>query len=102
MDGLYQVVEDPEGTAHEAYRSEYRLAGKTGTAEIKDSKEDTNGTELGWFVGMSGEDTERPLLIVMMIEDVKGRGGSHYVIPKAMKGFDVYNKTDEGEAEYEG
>ena len=102
LDGLYQVVEDPEGTAHEAYRSEYRLAGKTGTAEIKDSKEDTNGTELGWFVGMSGEDTERPLLIVMMIEDVKGRGGSHYVIPKAMKGFDVYNKTDEGEAEYEG
>lgn len=102
LDGLYQVVEDPEGTAHEAYRSQYRLAGKTGTAEIKDSKEDTNGTELGWFVGMSGEDTEKPLLIVMMIEDVKGRGGSHYVIPKAMKGFDVYNKTDEGEAEYEG
>ncbi len=102
LDGLYQVVEDPEGTAHEAYRSEYRLAGKTGTAEIKDSKEDTDGTELGWFVGMSGEDTEKPLLIVMMIEDVKGRGGSHYVIPKAMKGFDVYNKTDEGEAEHEG
>ena len=25
------------------------LAGKTGTAEIKESQEDTEGTELGWF-----------------------------------------------------
>lgn len=99
LDALYQVVEHPEGTAHEALRSEYRLAGKTGTAEIKDSKEDENGTELGWFVGISGADTDKPLLMVMMIEDVKGRGGSHYVIPKAMTGFDVYNK---GEAEDEG
>lgn len=99
LDALYQVVEHPEGTAHEALRSEYRLAGKTGTAEIKDSKEDENGTELGWFVGISGADTDKPLLMVMMIEDVKGRGGSHYVIPKAMTGFDVYNK---GEAEHEG
>lgn len=102
LNGLYQVVEHPEGTAHEACRSEYRLAGKTGTAEIKDSKEDTNGTELGWFAGISGADTDKPLLIVMMIEDVKGRGGSHYVIPKAMAGFDVYNKGEEGETEYEG
>ena len=99
LDSLYQVVEHPEGTAHEAYRSEYRLAGKTGTAEIKGSKEDTEGTELGWFVGISGADTGKPLLMVMMIEDVKGRGGSHYVIPKVMVGFDVYNK---GEAEHEG
>ncbi len=99
LDALYQVVEHPEGTAHEAAPSEYRLAGKTGTAEIKDSKEDVNGTELGWFAGISGADTDKPLLMVMMIEDVKGRGGSHYVISKAMVGFDVYNK---GEAEYEG
>lgn len=96
---LYEVVENSEGTAHEAYRTEYRLAGKTGTAEIKDSKEDDNGTELGWFVGISGADTGKPFLLVMMIEDVKGRGGSHYVIPKAMTGFDVYNK---GEVEHEG
>lgn len=93
------MVEHPEGTAHEAYRADYRLAGKTGTAEIKDSKEDTNGTELGWFVGISGADTDKPLLMVMMIEDVKERGGSRYVISKAMAGFDVYNK---GEAEHEG
>ena len=59
-------------------------------SEIKDSKDDTEGTELGWFVGLCAEDTESPLLITMMIEDVKGRGGSHYVVPKVMEGFDAY------------
>ena len=87
---LYQAMESEEGTAHEAYRSGYRLAGKTGTAEIKDSQDDTEGTELGWFVGLSAEGVDRPLLITMMIEDVKGRGGSHYVIPKVMAGFDAW------------
>lgn len=86
---LYQVVEDPNGTAHDAKR-DYKLGGKTGTAEIKDSKEDTTGTELGWFVGIRAEDTDRPLLIMMMVEDVKGRGGSHYVTPKVMAGFDAW------------
>lgn len=90
LNDLYQVVEAEEGTAHEAYSSGYRLAGKTGTAEIKDSQDDTTGTELGWFVGLCVEDTDSPLLITMMIEDVKGRGGSHYVIPKVSAGFDAY------------
>lgn len=94
LDTLYQTVENPKGTAHEAYRESYRTAGKTGTAEIKDSKEDVSGTELGWFVGIREEAADQPLLIVMMIEDVKGRGGSHYVIPKAMTGFDVYRKGE--------
>lgn len=89
---LYQVVEDSAGTAHAAQRDAFRMAGKTGTAELKISKDDTEGQELGWFVGMCVENTEKPLLITMMIEDVKGRGGSHYVIPKVMKGFDEYMK----------
>lgn len=29
------------------------LAGKTGTAEIKESQSDTTGTELGWFAVMT-------------------------------------------------
>lgn len=90
LQDLYQVVESEEGTAHEAYRTEYRLAGKTGTAEIKASQDDTTGTELGWFVGLCTENTDKPLLITMMIEDVKGRGGSHYVIPKVAAGFDAW------------
>ena len=87
---LYQVVENSAGTAHSAQRDAFRMAGKTGTAELKTSREDTEGQELGWFVGICAENTEKPLLITMMIEDVKGRGGSHYVIPKVMKGFDEY------------
>ena len=52
------------------------LAGKTGTAEIKASQIDTSGTELGWFAVYTPErETERPIMIVSMVEDVKGRGG---------------------------
>ncbi len=57
--------------------------GKTGTAEIKASKEDTYGTELGWFAVLTPNKNEKkPILIVSMVEDVKGRGGSGYVIGK--------------------
>lgn len=56
---------------------------KTGTAEIKASKDDISGTELGWFAIFTAEDTvERPILIISMVEDVKGRGGSGYVVKK--------------------
>ena len=44
---LYQVVEDSAGTAHAAQRDAFRMAGKTGTAELKISKDDTEGQELG-------------------------------------------------------
>ena len=61
----------------------YTAAGKTGTAEIKESKEDTSGTELGWFAIYTAEkDIECPILIISMVEDVKGRGGSGYVVKK--------------------
>lgn len=39
------------------------LAGKTGTVEIKSSKDDKDGTELGWLnVLAADEDDENPLL----------------------------------------
>ena len=49
LEGMKKVVNSPEGTGYAAHREDMVLAGKTGTAEIKDSKEDTEGTELGWF-----------------------------------------------------
>lgn len=79
---LIQVVESPEGTAHSAKIAGKTIAGKTGTAEIKDSKEDTEGTELGWFNAFTTDNTNNPLLIISMVEDVKGKGGSHYLLPK--------------------
>ena len=39
--------------------------------------------ELGWFAIFTAEDTvEHPILIISMVEDVKGRGGSGYVVKK--------------------
>ena len=85
---MYQNVEEPDGSAHEAQRKDWRMAGLTGSASM------SGGKDLGWFVGLSAEDTDRPLLLTVMIEDVKERGGSTYVISRGMKGFDVYRNED--------
>lgn len=83
LEGIKKVINDSHGTGYAAHREDILLAGKTGTAEIKASKEDTSGTELGWFAVFTAESTvERPILIVSMVEDVKGRGGSGYVVGK--------------------
>lgn len=85
---LVQVVENPNGTAYAARIKGMRIAGKTGTAEIKASKEDTNGTELGWFNAFRVTDNaNEQLLIINMIEDVKDRGGSHYLLTKVRNMF---------------
>ena len=86
---LIQVVENPNGTAHSAKINDVVLAAKTGTAEIKDSKDDTEGTELGWFNAFTADkNAQNPLLIVSMVEDVKERGGSHYVLEKIKPMFE--------------
>lgn len=66
-----------------AHGDDILFTGKTGTAEIRASKDDTLGTELGWFAVFTAEDAvERPILIIIMAEDVKGRGGSGYVVKR--------------------
>ena len=83
LEGTKKVVNDSHGTGYAAHRDDIVLAGKTGTAEIKASKDDTSGTELGWFAIYSTEETvEHPILIISMVEYVKGRGGSGYVVKK--------------------
>ncbi|MCL2356897.1 MAG: penicillin-binding transpeptidase domain-containing protein [Defluviitaleaceae bacterium] len=65
------------------------LAGKTGTAELKDAQGDEDGRELGWFVLLTAdENAENPLLVVSMVEDVQGRGGSGYVVPRVRQIFE--------------
>lgn len=81
---LKEVVSNPNGTGHAASKAAgVTLWGKTGTAEIKATQEDENGTELGWFAvyntGVADSDT---ILMLNMVEDVKGRGGSGYVVNK--------------------
>ena len=81
---LEKVVNTPEGTGYGAHREDIALAGKTGTAEIKADQNDTSGTELGWF-GVFTEDAaaQKPVLLMSMVEDVKDRGGSGYVVDKS-------------------
>jgi penicillin-binding protein len=84
---LIQVVE--RGTATRARIPGITLAGKTGTAEIKQSQADTTGTELGWFIMFTADDNaDNQLLVVSMVEDVKNRGGSHYVVPRVKSLFE--------------
>lgn len=83
LESLKKIVNDPHGTGYAAHMEDVLLAGKTGTAEIKVSKEDASGTELGWFAIFTADNTmEHPIFIVSMVEDVKGRGGSGYVVEK--------------------
>ena len=84
LEGMKKAVNDPAATGYGAHREDVLLAGKTGTAEIKTSKDDDSGSELGWFAVFTAEHTaQRPILLVSMTEDVKGRGGSGYVVGKA-------------------
>ncbi|EKN66518.1 peptidoglycan glycosyltransferase [Neobacillus bataviensis LMG 21833] len=70
---LRKVVGDAAGTAHAAEMADYPLAGKTGTAEMKQKQGET-GAENGWFIAYN-PDTPN-LMVAMMVEGVQGRGGS--------------------------
>lgn len=93
LKGMEKVINDPNGTGYGAYREDIALAGKTGTAEIKTSKEDSSGTELGWLaIFTTDPDIETPILLVSMVEDVKDIGGSSYVVNKDKAVLDIYLK----------
>lgn len=78
-EALVGVISDSNGTGHSIYHSDIELAGKTGTAELKASQSDNSGSEIGWFTVMT-TDSDNPILITTMVEDVKNRGGSGYVV----------------------
>ena len=78
---LIQVVENPEGTAKDMQVSGRTIAGKTGTAELKESK-DAEADVLGWFDCFTTDDSDNQLLIVSMVENGRDLGGSHYLISK--------------------
>ena len=79
---LIAVVE--EGTGRAAKVEGKTIAGKTGTAEIKADQQDKDGTEIGWFDAFD----EDGLLVVSMCENVKDKGGSHYLLPKVKTVFE--------------
>ena len=84
-DALIQVVENEQGTANDMKIEGTTIAGKTGTAELKQSKEDTESGTLGWFDcftidRQNGDD----MLIISMVENTQNNsdGGSHYLTKK--------------------
>ena len=83
-ENLIQVIENPEGTATDMKINGITLAGKTGTAELKVSKEEEANT-LGWFNLITiDENTDKQYIIISMVEDARELGGSHYLIKKLM------------------
>lgn len=80
-DDLIQVVENPEGTAKDMKVSGRTIAGKTGTAELKASK-DAEADVLGWFDCFTTDENDNQLLVISMVENGRDLGGSHYLISK--------------------
>ena len=78
-DDMIQVVE--VGTAKDMKVSGRTIAGKTGTAELKASK-DAEADVLGWFNCFTTDSDENQLLVVSMVENGRNLGGSHYLIKK--------------------
>lgn len=68
-EGMIQVVENPNGTGHDAKVKGVTIAGKTGTAELKLSKEE-DGDILGWFNCFNiSENIDDSILVVSMAKN---------------------------------
>ena len=86
-DDLVQVVENSNGTAHDAKINGVTIGAKTGTAELKASK-DEEGEVIGWFNAFTAdENAEKQLVVVSMVENANSVGGSHYLFPKVTQLF---------------
>lgn len=83
-EALIQVVENPKGTANDMKINGLTIAGKTGTAELKKSSDDTESGTLGWFNCFTVNNDNNDILIISMVENIQNNsdGGSHYLIKK--------------------
>jgi len=84
---MTQTIDAPEGTGHAAYISGRTLAGKTGTSEIGPVE---NKAEIGWF-SVIDQDEAKPFITTIMIEEVKGRGGSAVAVNKVKRFVETYD-----------
>lgn len=75
-----------EGTGKLAKIDGKNLYGKTGTAEIKMTKDDKSGEEIGWFNVFD----DNKLLIVNMVENAKKLNGSKFSVKNLREVFDKY------------
>ena len=87
---LIQVVENPEGTATDMRVTGTTIAGKTGTAELKNSMTDSESGTLGWFdCFTTSKGAGKDILVISMVENTQNNrdGGSHYLIKKIKEGL---------------
>ncbi|ALS79434.1 peptidoglycan glycosyltransferase [Planococcus kocurii] len=83
--GMRNVVVD--GYAQSANSKTVKIAGKTGTAELKGAIGE-EGQENGFFVAYDSESPD--FILAMMIESIEENGGSDYVAGFATKVFENY------------
>jgi peptidoglycan glycosyltransferase len=79
---LRAVVTD--GTGSKLDTDDYTAYGKTGTAQVSDSTDQTNA----WFVGYARADGYEDIAIAVIVED--SGSGSKYAVPAAKKVLDAY------------
>lgn len=73
-----------EGTGAKLNGQSYKAYGKTGTAQVSESLEQTNA----WFVGYAKKDGYNDVAIAVIVEN--SGAGSTYAVPIAKNIFDVY------------
>lgn len=87
---MVQVIEQEDGTGHAMMIDGIRICGKTGTAETKQSQDESGATEYGWFACATTDEAERPLEVIAMVKDVQSKGVRGYVTWKVRNIFTSY------------
>lgn len=86
------VINDSNGSGYLCKIEGVNLAGKTGTAEIKSTKEDETGNENSWFVAVDMDNSK--LAISMVMENMKYKSTSKYLVPKVKNIMKSYISED--------
>lgn len=73
-----------DGTGGKLAGQSYKAYGKTGTAQVSDSSDQTNA----WFVGYAKKEGYEDIAVAVIVEN--SGTGSTYAVPVAKKIFDVY------------
>lgn len=81
------AINDEDSTGYLAKIEGKNIMGKTGTAEIKNSKDDNSGINNGWFVAVNEDD---PKIAISMIVENINKSTSEYVVPKVKNILNYY------------
>jgi peptidoglycan glycosyltransferase len=73
-----------DGTGSKLSGQSYEASGKTGTAQVSDTSDQTNA----WFVGYAKKEGYEDLAVAIVVEN--SGAGSTYAVPIAQKIFDTY------------